>query len=325
MKAVRVREYGPPEVLVAEELPDPRPDAGQVIVSVAAVGVNFVDTRLRAGAFAGSESPTPPFVPGNEVGGVVLEVGRGVDPALEGRRVVTATGGRGAYAERVAVAADGLVEIPEELKIETAVALFAQGRTAVGLVRETCPAPGEHVLVEAAAGGVGSFLVQLAKEAGATVLAAARGERKLRLARRLGADVTVDYAQPGWAERLRREIGGDGIEVVFDSVGGDVGRQTFGLLAGGGRFAMFGSASGSPTEASTAEILRRGVTVIGFGGPRLLQRPEYARKLEYQALREGAAGRLVPVVGQRLPLERAAEAHAAVENRATLGKTLLVS
>jgi NADPH2:quinone reductase len=144
------------------------------------------------------------------------------------------------------------------------------------------------------------------------------------LARRLGADITVGYAQPGWAERLRREIGGNGIEVVFDSVGGDVGSRAFGLLAGGGRFAMFGFASGSPTEASTVEILRRGMTVIGFGGPRLLQRPEYARELEYQALREAAAGRLVPIIGQRFALERAAEAHAAIADHATMGKTLLV-
>lgn len=324
MKAVRVREYGPPEVLVPEELPDPRPDAGQVIVGVAAVGVNFVETRLRAGTSARSGSPTPPFVPGNEVGGVVVEFGRGVDPALEGRRVVTATGGRGAYAERVAVAADGLIEIPEELEIETAVALFAQGRTAVGLIRETHPAPDEHVLVEGAAGGVGSLLVQLTKEAGATVFAAARGDRKLRLARELGADATVDYAQPDWVEKLRDATDDAGLDVVFDSVGGDTGRQAFGLLAGGGRFAMFGFASGSPTEASSVEILRRGVTVIGFGGPRLLQRPEYARELEYEALREADAGRLMPIIGQKFALEKAAEAHAAIEDRATVGKTLLV-
>jgi NADPH2:quinone reductase len=324
MRAVRVREYGPPKVLVAEELPDPRPHAGQVVVDVAAIGVNFMDTRLRAGTFAGSGGPAPPFVPGNEVGGVVTEVGPGAAPTLEGRRVVTGTGGRGAYAERVAVAADGLVEIPEELEIETAVALFAQGRTAVGLVRETRLAPGEHALIEAAAGGVGSLLLQLTSQAGATVIAACRGERKLEMARKLGAHVTVDYAQPNWVEQLRYETDDAGLDVVFDSVGGDTGRQAFSLLASGGRFAIFGFASGSPTEASTAEILRRGVTVIGFGGPRLLRRPEYARELEYEALREAAVGRLIPVVGQRFPLERAMEAHAAVEDRTTVGKTLLV-
>jgi len=324
MRAVCVREYGPPEVLVTEELPDPRPGAGQVVVDVAAAGVNFMDTRVRAGMFAGPGGPAPSFVPGNEVGGVVAEIGPGVDPSLEGRRVVTGTGGRGAYAERVAVSADGLVGIPEELDTETAVALFVQGRIAIGLVRETRPAPGEHVLIEAAAGGVGSLLVQLTKQYGTTVIAAASGERKLELARKLGADATVDYSQSGWAGKVRQETDDAGLDVIFDSVGGDTGRTAFGLLVGGGRFAMFGFASGSPTEVSTTEILRRGATVIGFGGPRLLRRPEYARELEYEALREAATGRLTPIIGQRMPLERAADAHRAVEARATVGKTLLI-
>ena len=130
MKALQIREFGPPEVLVAEELPDPRPSEGQVVVDVAAVGVNFIETLVRAGAFADEVNPEP-FVPGNEVGGVVSEVGPGVDPALVGQRVVTSTGGKRGYAERVAVAADGLVEIPRELETDKAVALFAHGRTAL--------------------------------------------------------------------------------------------------------------------------------------------------------------------------------------------------
>ena len=223
MKALRIRKFGPPEVLVAEELPEPRPSEGQVVVDVAAVGVNFIETLVRAGAFADEVNPGP-FVPGNEVGGGVSEVGPGMDPALVGQRVVTSTGGKGGYAERVAVAADGLVEIPHELETDKAVALFAHGRTALGLVRETHPAPGECVLVEAAGGGVGSLLVQLAKRAGATVIAAAGSARKLKLARSLGADAAVDYESPDWGEAVRREVGGDGVDVVFDSVGGVIGR-----------------------------------------------------------------------------------------------------
>ena len=294
-----------------------------MVVDVAAVGVNFIETLVRAGAFADEVNPGP-FVPGNEVGGGVSEVGPGMDPALVGQRVVTSTGGKGGYAERVAVAADGLVEIPHELETDKAVALFAHGRTALGLVRETHPAPGECVLVEAAGGGVGSLLVQLAKRAGATVIAAAGSARKLKLARSLGADAAVDYESPDWGEAVHREVGGDGVDVVFDSVGGVIGREAFSLLTGGGRFAVFGFASGSPTEASFGEILGRGVTVIGFGGGRLLRRPAYARELEAEAIREAAAGLLEPVIGQTFPLEQGAEAHAAVESRATLGKTLLI-
>src|ERR671921_9972 len=150
MKAVRVNEFGPPEVLVAEELPEPRAGDGRVVVDIGAIGVNFMETRLRAGVFAGptGQKPPfqkPPFVPGNEEGGVVAEVGPGVDATLVGRRVVTGTGGRGGYPERLAVAAEGLVEIPDGVETETAVALFAHVRTAVGLVGETRPNPGECV------------------------------------------------------------------------------------------------------------------------------------------------------------------------------------
>ena len=323
MKAVVVRRFGPPEVLVAEEVPEPRPADGQVVVDVAAIGVNFVETLVRAGAFARAVDQTP-YVPGNEVGGIIAEVGPGVDPALVGRRVVTGAGGRGGYAERAVAAAEGLVEIPDGLDTETAVALFVHGRTALGLLRETRPQKGERVLVEAAGGGVGSLLVQLAKRAGTTVVAVAGGKRKLELARSLEADVAVDYRDPGWAEVVRRKVGEDGLEVVFDSVGGDIGRKAFDLLAGGGRFAVFGLASGAATEATFAEILRKGVTVIGYGGARPWPYPEYPHELEAEALREAAAGRLKPTIGQRFPLERAAEAHVAVESRATVGKTLLI-
>ncbi len=323
MKAVLVRKFGPPEVLVAEELPEPRPGDGQVLVEVAAAGVNFIETTVRTGAFARAANQMP-YVPGNEVGGVILEVGPGVDPALAGRRVVTGTGGRGGYAERAVAAADGLVEIPDGLDTETAVALFVHGRTAVGLIRETRPGKGERVLVEAAGGGVGSLLVQLAKRAGATVVATAGGERKLELARGLGADVNVDYRDPGWAEAVRREVGEDGLEVVFDSVGGDIGRKAFDLLAGGGRFAVFGFASGAATGATVGEILGKGVTVIGYGGARPWPYAGYPHEMEAEALREAAAGRLKATIGQRFPLERTAEAHAAVESRATVGKTLLI-
>ncbi|MDB5077560.1 MAG: hypothetical protein JWO42_3739 [Chloroflexi bacterium] len=324
MRAVRLREYGPPEVLVQEELPDPLPGVGQVVVDVAAIGVNFADTMLRSGRTASATRPRPPFVPGNEVGGVVSAVGEGVDAGLLSRRVITGTGGTGGYAERVAVAADGVFPVPEGLNIETAVALFAQGRTAVGVAREARIAPGDHVLVEAAAGGVGSLLVQIARNAGAgMVIAAARGTHKLALAQRLGADVTVDYGRADWADRVSDATGGDGIDVAFDSVGGIIGRAAFDLLAGAGRFVVFGFSSGMPVDVTVAEVQRRGVTVIGFGPPRV-GRPGYAHSLVSEALAEAAAGRLIPVIGQTFPLDQAAAAHAAIEARATTGKTLLI-
>jgi NADPH2:quinone reductase len=185
-------------------------------------------------------------------------------------------------------------------------------------VRAAAPRPGETVLVEAAAGGVGSLLVQLARAAGASVAAAAGGERKLRVAADLGASATVDYTEPGWAERLREQLGG--VDVAFDGVGGEAGRAAFELVRAGGRFCPFGMASGAFARIPEGEAERRNVTVVR-GGP---MPPEEARALARACLAEAVARRLRPVIGQRFPLDRAADAHAAIEARATIGKTLLV-
>jgi NADPH2:quinone reductase len=263
-------------------------------------------------------APDLPAILGNGVGGVVAAVGPGADPALVGSRVITSTGGSGGYAERVAVEAAGLIAVPDELGMAEAVALLADGRTALALIRAAAVRAGDTVLVDAAAGGVGSLLVQLGRGAGARVVAVAGGDRKLALAADLGAAITVDYTELGWAERLRERLGG--VDVAFDGVGGDAGRAVFELVRAGGRFCPFGMASGAFVRIPDGEAHRRGVTVV-----RGLQiTPEEARALSRAALAEAVAGRLRPVIGQRFPLERAADAHAAIEARATVGKTLLL-
>ncbi|GIG87310.1 zinc-binding dehydrogenase [Plantactinospora endophytica] len=315
MRAVWLREFGGPERLVVAETPDPVAGPGQVVVAVEFANITFVETQLRAGT-----GPFPmrlPTIPGNGVGGVVAELGPGVDPALRGRRVVTGLGGTGGYAERVAVDATWLLPVPDGLPLDDAVALLADGRTALLLAGAAEPRPGERVLVEAAAGGVGSLLVQLARAAGATVVATAGSGRKLELARELGADVLVDYSEPGWPERVRAAVGG--VDVVFDGVGGAVGRSAFELLGVGGRMFSFGLASGEWTNVPDEVAKERGVT-IGRGPT---GSPAELRELSRRALAEAAAGRLRPVIGQRFPLDRAADAHAAIESRHTLGKTLL--
>ncbi|MEV6206707.1 zinc-binding dehydrogenase [Kitasatospora sp. NPDC051914] len=260
----------------------------------------------------------PPLVPGNGVGGVVSAVGDGVDAGLVGRRVVTATGGSGGYAERAVAAADSLFEVPEGLALADAVALLADGRTALLQLRAARVGAGDRVLVLAAAGGVGSLLVQLAAAAGATVVGAAGGARKAAVAAELGAKYAVDYREAGWPELVRSGTGG--LDVVFDGVGGDLARAAFELLAPGGRMVSYGLAGGTwaaiPPEAAAA----RGVELVAPGRPD----PALLRAATAEALAEGAAGRLRPLIGQRFPLERAAEAHAAIESRATTGKTLLV-
>ena len=312
MKAIWLHEFGGPEVLAIGAAPDPVAGPGQAVVDVAHANITFVETQFRATG-VGPFKPELPMIPGNGVGGVVAAVGEGVDPSLVGARVVTATGGSGGYAERVAVDAAGLVLVPDGLALDAAVALLADGRTATMLTRKAEPRAGERVLVEAAAGGVGTLLVQLAKAAGAEVVAAAGGARKLELARSLGADACVDYTEPGWTERAGP------VDVVFDGVGGDVGRAAFTLLRQGGRMVSFGLASGSWAGIDEADAGARGVTLIGLSRPT----PEATRELTTFALAEAAAGRLRPVIGQRFPLARAADAHTAIAARDTVGKTLL--
>jgi NADPH2:quinone reductase len=313
MRAVWMKELGGPEVLVAGEAPDPVPGPGQALVDVAFANITFVETQLRATG-AGPVEVQLPMIPGNGVGGVVAAVGEAADPGLVGRRVVTSTGGSGGYAERVAVDAHGLVAVPDGLELDTAVALLADGRTATMLVRAAKVREGDRVLVEAAAGGVGSLLIQLAKARGARVIAAAGGARKVELARELGAGVAVDYREPGWTDRA------GAVDVVFDGVGGDIARSAFGLLDRGGRMVSFGLASGTWADVSEDEAAQRGVTLVRPRRPT----PEQTRELTASALAEAAAGRLRPVIGQRFPLDRAADAHAAIQSRATVGKTLLV-
>lgn len=304
-------KFGDPSVLVAGEAPDPAPGPGQVLIDVAYANITFVETQFRATG-AGPFKARPPFIPGNGVGGVIAAVGPDTDTALVGRRVVTSLTGTGGYASRVVVDASAPFEVPAGLALDDAVALLADGRTATMLVGAAAPAPGERVLVEAAAGGVGSLAVQLAKAAGAQVVAAAGGEHKLAVARKLGADVTVDYREPGWADRA------GALDVVLDGVGGEVARAAFGQLVPGGRMLSYGLASGEWAAVPPEEAAARGVTLI-----RPTPTPPELRAYVQSALAAGAAGRLRPLIGQRFPLDRAADAHAAIESRATVGKTLL--
>jgi NADPH2:quinone reductase len=319
MRAVVLSAFGPPEALRAEEVPDPTPGPGQALVDVEIANVTFVETQVRAGRGPNPAMlPALPAIPGNGVGGVVTAVGQGVPDALIGSRVVTATGGSGGYAELVAVDALGLIPVPEGVGLADAVALLADGRTALALVSAAGPRAGETVLVLAAAGGVGTLLVQLAAGAGARVVAAAGGQRKLDVARDLGATAFADYGVAGWADRIRADLGGT--DVAFDGVGGQIGRGAFDLVRPGGRYLAFGLASGTFAKVSDAEALSRRVTVVRGAPVATAEMVELTRA----ALAEAAAGRLRPVIGQTFLLEDAAGAHRAIESRATVGKTLLL-
>lgn len=314
MHAAVIDAFGPPEVLVSRTLPEPVAEPGQVLVAVELANVTFVDTQIRAGRPPHpSMAPTLPAVLGNGVGGRVVAVGDDADASLVHRRVVASLGGSGGYSGHAVAPAATTFAVPEELELEAAVALLADGRTAVGLIESAGITPSETVLVPAAAGGVGTLLVQLARSTGGRVVGAARGEDKLDLLRGLGVDLVVDYGRPGWAEAV---VGG--VDVAFDGVGGPVGRSAFDLVRPGGRYLPFGMASGAFADVSAEEAAGRGVDVVRGSRPSSEQLAERTRT----ALAEAVAGRLRPVVGQSFPLEQAAVAHARIEARATVGKTL---
>lgn len=324
MRAVVLREFGPPENLVVEDVPEPVPGPGQVVLEVEAVGVPFIETQVRAGAGPNAaHRPDLPVVLGNGVGGVVLEAGPRVDSGLVGRRVVSTTGGRGGYAERVAVDATEPIEIPDGVELRQAVALLADGRTAVALTQAAAPAEGDWVLVEAAGGGLGNLLVQLATSAGARVIGAASNARKRGLAASAGAELTVDYTEPGWVGQVLEATGGVGVDVAYDGVGGEIGAATAGVVLDGGRLVPHGMAGGPMvTISEEEEVKRRELRVVGLGS--LGSTPDRVRAWAREALRLAASGRLRQTVGQVFPLEQAAAAHAAIEARRTVGKTLLI-
>lgn len=322
MRVVQAARFGGPEVLVPGEAPDPVAGPGQVLVEVSVAGITFVETQIRRGTDRWHARPEPPYVPGGMVAGRVTALGEGVDPSWSGRRVLADTGESGAFAERALADTGELIPVPEGLGLPEAAALHTDGSTALGLIETARVRPGEWVLVEAAAGGVGNLLVQLARSAGAKVVGAARGARKLELVRDLGAEAVVDYSEPDWTEQVLKATDGAGPDVVFDGVGGQIGHAAFEVVARDGRFSIHGASSGQVTVVEPARAERRGVRVIGleqlygFG-------PNMGRWAE-QVMAEAVAGRVRPVIGQTFPLERAADAHAAIETRGALGKTLLL-
>ena len=326
MHAIRLHAFGPPENLLYEELPDPVPGEGQVRIAVAASGVHLIDTVIRRGA-TGGPFPLPelPAVPGREVAGTVDALGSGVDEAWLGRRVVAHLGpASGGYAELAVRDVDAVHALPDGVAEEEAVAMIGTGRTTLGILEVAALTPGDVALITAAAGGIGSLLVQAVRAAGAVAVALAGGEAKVARVHELGATVAIDYTAHDWAEAVREALGDAQVTVAFDGVGGEVGRGALELLAPGGRLILFGWSSGEPTRLSASDLFARGLTASAAIGPRILNRPGGMRDLEEQALTALADGRLVPLV-QRFALAEAAAAHAALEARETVGKAVLVS
>ncbi|MER7747718.1 zinc-binding dehydrogenase [Streptomyces bacillaris] len=331
MHAVRLHAFGPAENLTYERIEDPVPGPGQVRIAVEAAGVHLLDTALREGRTGPYPAPAElPTVPGREVAGTVESVGEGTDPGWLGKRVVAHIGmAPGGYAELTVTEADKLHEIPAALGAAEAVAMIGTGRTTLGILGFTDLGPDSVAVVTAAAGGIGTLLVQYAKNAGATVIALAGGPAKVARAEANGADLALDYTLPDWPDRARAFLDAHGLwaTVVFDSVGGATARSAVGLLGRGGQHVVYGWSGeglhdGQPLTFTPEELAERGITSASVLGPRMIERGGGLRALETRALAEAAAGRLRPAV-QRYPLAEAAAAHRALETRGTVGKVVL--
>lgn len=330
MRAVYATEFGGPEVLSVHEVPDPVAGPGQVVVDVAAADVMFLDVQLRSGWGTEFFPLEPPYVPGGAVAGVVASVGPEVDPSWIGKRVVTDTAASGigagqpigGYAEQALAKAETLAAVPDGLSLAAAVALAHDGKTALAVFDRAAIRAGEWVLITAAGGGLGTLLIQLARAAGANVVAAARGNAKLELATRLGAHAVVDYSESGWWAKARAATGGGGADVVLDGAGGALGASAIDAATDGGRFIGYGAAAGQFADINREAVAARHIGVLGLFDLTGTADIDWLALTE-RSLAEAAAGRLEVVIGQSFPLEQADRAHAAIESRTALGRTLI--
>jgi NADPH2:quinone reductase len=302
LKAILLREIGGPERLELTDVPDPEPREGEVVVRVRAAGINFLDVLVRKGEYA--QQPELPLIPGTEIAGEV-----------DGRRVIALPDA--GYAELAVAREDSLVPLPDGASFEEGASFLMTYLTAfIPLTRQAPTRGGMTVLVHAAAGGVGSAAVQLAKHMGARVIATASSEEKRAFALAQGADEA--YAYEDFAEAVRADV-------VIDPVGGDLVAQSLKVLEPLGSHVLIGYAGGFWGEMSPALLVGRNASLHGFYLGRLMRhRPELVQEAISELMRLWEAGAVCPVVGATFPLEQAADAHRLIEERKSVGKVVLV-
>jgi NADPH:quinone reductase-like Zn-dependent oxidoreductase len=324
VRRVRYYEYGAPEVLTLEEADIPTAGAGQVLIRVEAIGANFVDTKFRRGPASGTlfQRPLPGILTGDVVG-VVDAVGPDVDATLIGRRVAALA--EDAFADYVLADARWLAPVPDGLDLGAASMLPMGAPVALRALRTGQLAKGETVLIHAAAGGIGHLAVQLAKTLGAgTVIATASSPSKLDFARAYGADIGIDYTDDDWPDQVRAAAP-QGVDIVLDSAGGTILRQSIDILAPFGRIVMYGAASGDLVDVPVRSLF----ALKSLAGFSLLAwraaSPEQARQEMTEVADLFVDGRLRAAVHARLPLTEAAAAHRMLEDRSQLGRVLLLT
>lgn len=322
MKAIRINETGGPEVMHVEEVETPTPREGEVLVKVAAAGINFADLAQRQGAYL-TRTRTPTTL-GFEFAGTVEALGPGVTSPVVGTRVVAF--GDGGYAEYAIASVASVVPIPPNLDFAHAAAVLVQGITAYQLLRESARIErGESVLVHAAAGGVGTLAVQLAKLMGAgTVVGTASNRGKLELVRRLGADAAINYTEADWVEQVKKATEGKGADIILEMVGGEIAEQSLQCLAPYGRMVIYGAASGQIAQFTGIQLMYKNQAIIGYWLTSQLSRTHRVAMAMMEIMQYLASGKLEIIVGQTFPLTEAAAAHRAIADRKTMGKVVLV-
>ncbi len=323
MKAVLCKAFGPAENLVVEDLDSPQIKKGEVLLDVHAAGVNFPDTLIIEGKY--QFKPPFPFSPGGEAAGVVAAVGEKISHLKVGDRVMALTGW-GSFAEQVAVSGQNVLPIPAEMDFTTAAAFsMTYGTSMHALKQRANLQPGETLLVLGASGGVGLAAVEIGKAMGARVIAAASTNEKLEIARKAGADELINYSEASLRERLKELTDGQGVDVIYDPVGGKLFEEAFRSIAWNGRMLVVGFAAGGEIPALPANLpLLKGASLIGvFWGAFAQRQPQDNTANFKQLFAWYAQGKLRPLVSQTFALEQAAEAIDTLGQRKAVGKLVV--
>ncbi len=323
MRALRQHELVGPSGLRVDELPDPSPGAGELLLDVKAAALNFPEVLLSHGKY--QFKPSPPFIPGGEAAGSVLAVGEGVKGFAVGDRVAC-TMLHGAFAEKIVVPELSAVKLPEAVSFEVGAAtLLTYLTTLHALVDRASIEPGDVLLVLGAAGGVGSAAIELGKLLGATVIAAAGSAAKLEYCRERGADATIDYTKEDLKERTKELTRGAGADIVFDAVGGPYSEPALRAMAWQGRHLVVGFAAGEIPKIPLNLTLLKGCEIVGvFWGSFAMRQPAKNHAHGERILAWVAEGKLHPHIDGVYPFERAAEALLRMERREVRGKLVLV-
>lgn len=328
MKSMLSKAVGGPETLELAELPDPEPKKGHLLVRVHAAGVNFPDTLMIRDLY--QMKPPRPFAPGGEIAGEVVAVGEGVDGYAPGDRVLALTG-HGGFATHLNVPAASAVPIPDAMPFdEAACFIFTYGTSHHALKDRAQLQAGESLLILGAAGGVGAAAIELGKAAGARVIAAVSSEEKAGFCREIGADETLIYpreldrdAQKALSGEIKKLSGGEGVDVVYDAVGGDFAEPAIRALAWQGRFLVVGFPAGIPKIPLNLPLLK-GCQIVGvFWGASVFRDPAGHRENMAELFALYEQGRIRPRISARFPLEQAAEALEMMEARKVMGKVVV--